>query len=150
MTRAVTISLGLFLIATTMLGLFAPHTEIESVMSLGQNGVIARLSAAALLIFYGTFRNFRLPAINLFLKASGLVAIGMGTVGIFIFYLLPIDIFQLLTVGIFALLASIELPVTDSPSMPLKGIFNPQIAFPNVTRNFQAFIAARRRPMAQG
>ncbi len=150
MTRAIVIGIGLFLIFVTMLGLYAPHTEIESIMNLSQNSVIMRLSASAMLLFYGIFQSFRLPAMKALFKVLGLSAICGGTIGIFVFYLLPIDIFNLLVVGIFALLASIELPETASPTLPLKWLMAPRIAFPAINKSIRNFVSEhKQRPVAQ-
>jgi uncharacterized membrane protein YbaN (DUF454 family) len=148
MTRRILIMLGLFLLSVSIVGIYAPNSDLGSFLTINQNFTVARMAIGTFLLFYGFFESFRLLPFRLILKLVGIMALGVGTLGIFFFYLLPIDIFIFQAVGIFALLGSFELPAATTLPMPLRWIFNPHLSFPKLSKNIQSALSHNGQPTA--
>ena len=135
MTRVVLIGLGAFLIIISLWGLYAPASEVESFLTLKQNFETARLAAGVFMLFYGCIESFRLPFMRFLIGMAGVIALLGGILGLFLWYLLPMDIFILLTGGIYAILANIELETVPLPSMPFRLAIRPRVSAPNLTKS---------------
>lgn len=148
MTRFVLIILAIFLFGVTGLGIYAPDSLISSFLTLSQPFTGGRIAFASCILVYGAFKSFRLPALRSLIGIAGVAALGMGTVGMFFLFMLPIDIFVFLSSGIFALLAHSELEPTQKTWQIMPKLPAPSLSLNGFRKNIH-ILTANKAPQSE-
>lgn len=127
MTRGAVVGLGLFILAVSVFGLLMPHSELEIFINTKPDFNLLRTAGAVLLILYAAVVRLRLPVFRRTVQLASVIALVLGTIGLYAFYLLPLDIFILQAAGIFGLLATFDLMPVETPEWRRASL--PEVSF---------------------
>ena len=109
MTRLLLISVSIFLIAVSIVGVAAPNSVLGSFLTVSEESTKLRVITGTVLLSFGLFRFLRQPILRMLIAVAGIASIVVGMVGFVSFYILPMDQFIFLVTGIYSILGFAEL-----------------------------------------
>lgn len=109
MTRILLISVSIFLIAVSIIGVTVPDSVLKSFLTVNEDFTVFRVITGTILLSFGAFRFLRQPAVRILLAVGGLASLTLGLLGFVTYYILPMDQFIFLVTGIYSVLGFAEL-----------------------------------------